>query len=143
MSQETSNLPGLSIGHVVAIRTATVDEAPWLGRCTGVGDDTLEVVWMDGGWNKQWKELKIRKGRKLVEWKDTISKDTVILYAIELTKSSRLKAVTVEYLKEEYSKLCAQIAQYANTAFGRHVYLYVGQHTHLYTVYRHLVINGH
>ena len=62
---------------------------------------------MDGGWNKQWKELKIRKGRKLVEWKDTISKDTVILCAIELTKSSRLKAATVEYLKEEYSKLCA------------------------------------
>ena len=112
MSQETSNLPGLSIGHV-AVRTATVDEAPWLGRCSGVGDDTLEVVWMDGGWNKQWKELKIRKRRKLVEWKDTISKDTVILYAIELTKSSRLKAATVEYLKEEYSKLCAQIVQYA------------------------------
>ena len=55
-----------------------------------MGDDTLEVVWMDGGWNKQWKELKIRKGRKLVEWKNTISKNTVILYAIELTKSSRL-----------------------------------------------------
>ena len=37
------------------------------------------------GWGKQWREMKIRRGRKLVDWKDTISKNTVILYAIELT----------------------------------------------------------
>ena len=50
--------------------------------------------------------MKIRRGRKLVDWKDTISKNTVIFYAIELTKTNRFKAATVEYLKEQYSKLC-------------------------------------
>ena len=91
----------------MALQTSTLDEAPWLGRCTNVEDDTLEVVWMEGSWNKPWKEMKHKQGRKLVEWRDTISKETVILYAIELTKTDHLKAATVTYLKEQYSKLCA------------------------------------
>ena len=106
LKQETSNLPGLTNGHIVAVRTSTVDEAPWLGRCIAVSDDTLEVVWLEGGWNKQWKESKIRKGRKMEEWRDIICKDSIILYAIELTKTNRLKAATIKYLKEQYSKLC-------------------------------------
>ena len=39
--------------------------------------------------------MKIRRGQKLVDWKDTISKNTVILYAIELTKTNRFKAAIV------------------------------------------------
>ena len=51
-------------------------------------DDSVEVVWLEGGWNKEWKESKIRKGRKLEEWRDTVCKESIILYAIELTKSN-------------------------------------------------------
>ena len=69
-------------------------------------DDSVEVVWLEGGWNKEWKESKIRKGRKLEEWRDTVCKESIILYAIELTKSNRLKASTIKYLKEQYSQLC-------------------------------------
>ena len=54
--QDTPNLPGLSIGHIVALQTSTLDKAPWLGRCINVEDYTLEVVWMEGSWNKPWKE---------------------------------------------------------------------------------------
>ena len=104
MQEETPNLP---VGHIVAVQTSTTEEAPWLGRCTEVGDDTLEVIWMEGGWNKPWKQMKLRQGRRLVEWRDRISKDTVILYAIDLTKTDRLRAATVTYLKEQYSKLCS------------------------------------
>lgn len=103
---ETSNLSGLAIGHIVAFRTSSLDEAPWLGRCIAVTDDSVEVVWLEGGWNKEWKESKIRKGRKLEEWRDTVCKESIILYAIELTKSNRLKTSTIKYLKEQYSQLC-------------------------------------
>ncbi len=61
-----------------------LNEAPWLGRCTGVGEGVLDVVWMEGGWRTQWKDARIRKGRKLIPRKDTISKDSTILYDIEL-----------------------------------------------------------
>ena len=42
----------------------------------------------------------MRKGRKLIPWKDTILKDSIILYAIELTKIYHLKVAVVEYLKK-------------------------------------------
>ena len=61
---------------------------------------------MAGGWTKAWRDLKIRKGRKMIDWIDTISKDTVLLYDIELTKTNRLKATTVNFFKEQYFKLC-------------------------------------
>ena len=59
---ETSNLIGLS---VIAVQT---EEAPWLGNVQ-MGDDTLGVIWMEGGWNKAM-EAQTRKG--LVEWRSRI-----------------------------------------------------------------------
>ena len=53
-------------------------------------------------------EMKCREGRRLVEWRDTVSKDSVIFYAIQLTKTDRLKTASVTYLKEQYSKLCSK-----------------------------------
>ena len=38
------------------------------------------------------------KSRKLIPWKDTISKGSIIPYA----KTNCLKVATVEYLKEQY-----------------------------------------
>ena len=108
MQERVPNLPGLGVGHIVAVQTSTTAEAPWLGKCTKVGDDTLEVIWMEGGWKKPWKQMMLRQGRGFVEWRDTVSKDTVILYDIELTKTGRLKAATVTYLKEQYSKVCSK-----------------------------------
>ena len=103
--EETANLPGFSVGHIVVVQTSTIDEAPWLGKYTEVGDDTIEVVWMKVDETSRGKEMKYRQGKRLVKWRDRVSKETVILYAIELTKNNRLKAVTVTYLKEQYSKL--------------------------------------
>ena len=53
-------------------------------------------------------EMKCREGKRLVEWRDTVSKDSVIFYAIQLTKTDRLKTASVTYLKEQYSKLCSK-----------------------------------
>ena len=89
----------------MAVRSTSIEDAPWLGKVTEVGENEVEVVWMEGGWTKPWREMNVKKGRKVVQWRDRICNETVILYAIELTKTNRLKAATVKYLKEEYSKL--------------------------------------
>ena len=46
------------------MQKSTTEEAPWLGRCTEVGDDTLGVIWMEGGWKKPRKKVKLRQGFK-------------------------------------------------------------------------------
>jgi hypothetical protein len=67
-------LPGLSIGNTVAVTTSTLNEAPWLGRCTGVGEGALDVTWMEGGGVRNERiDARMGKGRKSISWKDTIS----------------------------------------------------------------------
>ena len=56
-----------------------------------VGEDVLEVSWMEGGWNEQWKDSKIMKGERVVPWKDIIS---IILFATEL----KLKLIALRQL---------------------------------------------
>jgi hypothetical protein len=69
-----------------------------------VGEGALDVTWMEGGGVRNERiDARMGKGRKLISWKDTISKDSIILYDIEQTKTNRHK---VEYLKEQYLKLC-------------------------------------
>jgi hypothetical protein len=61
--------------------------------------DVVEVVWLEGGKDKERQEA---GGMERCH----ICKDNIILYAIALTKTNRLKAATIKYLKELYSKLC-------------------------------------
>lgn len=50
----------------MAVRSTSVDDAPWLGKVTEVGENEVEVIWMEGGWTKQWKEMNVKRGRKVV-----------------------------------------------------------------------------
>ena len=45
-------------------------------------DDSVEVVWLEGGWYMEWKES---KDKKLEEWRDSVCKESITLYTIELT----------------------------------------------------------
>ena len=94
----------------MAVRTETKEDAPWIAKVMNVGPmkDDIDVIWMDGDYNKQWKVAKmmVRRGRSRVsvEWKDMVAKASVILYGFELTNSSRLKQDTVRELKELYNE---------------------------------------
>ena len=46
----------------------------------------------------------MRRGRALVEWRDSVAKACIILYGFELTGASRLKKDTIRELKESYSQ---------------------------------------
>ena len=101
------DLADLQSGHLVALRTESLQDAPWVARVTGLEGDKVSVVWMEGDYNKQWKVAKRRVKGKLVEWTDCVDKCTIILYAFELTKTDRLKKATVDALKSLYNEFCS------------------------------------
>ena len=37
-------------------------------------EGTVDVAWLDGGYKKPWKPATRREGRRVVPWKDTVSK---------------------------------------------------------------------
>ena len=96
----------LQSGHLVALRTESLQDAPWIAQVTGVEEDKISVVWMEGGYNKQWKVAKHRVRGKLVEWTDCVEKCTIVLYAFELTNAGRLRKATVDALKSIYNECC-------------------------------------
>ena len=95
----------MAVDHLVAVRTEREEDAPWIARVIAIdpGKDKVDVIWMEGKYNGQWKVAKMRRGRALVEWRDSVAKACIILYGFELTSASRLKD-TVRELKELYSQ---------------------------------------
>ena len=104
MQPEDQSSVGVSVGQLVAVRTEREEDAPWIARVTVVypEKDAIDVIWMEGKYNGQWKVAKMRRGRVLVEWRDSVSKACIILYGFELTKASRLKKDTIRELKGYY-----------------------------------------
>ena len=106
MQPEDQSSVGIAVGQLVAVRTEREEDAPWIARVTAVdpGKDAIDVIWMEGKYSGQWKVAKMRRGRALVEWRDSVEKACIILYGFELTGASRLKEDTIRELKESYSQ---------------------------------------
>ena len=102
-----NDFTSLHSGNLVAVRTESPEDAPWIARVTGVQADTVEVVWMEGTYSKSWKVAKHVMNGKLVEWTDCIEKCTIILYDFKLTKAGRLRKTTVDALKSLYREYCS------------------------------------
>lgn len=95
------------IGTYVAVLTETEKDAPWIARVTSTCEDgSVEVVWMEGTYDGQWKVATFKKGRRLIEWKDNISHDSIIMYGVELVDGCLDKTI-VDELKDLY-KQCFQ-----------------------------------
>ena len=105
MQPEDQSSVGIAVGQLVAVRTEREEDAPWIARVTAVdpGKDAIDVIWMEGKYIGQLKLAKMRRGRALVEWRDSVAKACIILYGFELTGASRLKD-TIRELKESYSQ---------------------------------------
>ena len=89
-------------GQLVAVLTETLEEAPWLGKVERIEGGTISIVWMEGSYTSSWKPATICKRKKIVEWRDTVSVETVILSDITLTESSELTKDSVRLIKETY-----------------------------------------
>ena len=64
-------------------------------------------MWLEGSYTGVWKVVKRKDGHTLVDWIDKVSKQSVILFDFELTKTNRLRKATVQHLKAAYSQLDA------------------------------------
>ena len=92
-------------GQLVAFNVENCHLRPLIARVTDVDDDTMDVLWLDGGYNKAWKIAKKREGRAMVDWVDNVPKSSVILFDFQLTSKNRLRKATIEHLKEAYNKI--------------------------------------
>ena len=90
-------------GQLVAVLTETLEEAPWLGKVERIDGGNLSIVWMEGSYTSSWKPATIRKQKKIVEWRDTVPVETVILSDITLTENDELTKDSVRLIKDTYS----------------------------------------
>ena len=66
-------------------------------------ENEVEIVWLEGAYNKSWKGAKRRdphNKRKLIDWTDTIPKASIILFDFELTSTNHLRKKSIEHLKK-------------------------------------------
>ena len=104
--QDASDCPGLEVGHLIAVRTERVEDAPWIGRVVSIKGDKVQIAWMEGGYEMPWSICKVKVRRRMIEWRDSVAKCTIILYGIELDKAQKLKQTTIDTLKSLYSQYC-------------------------------------
>ena len=98
----------LSEGHLVAVQCENCSNEPLLARIVQVFDTNIEVVWLEGEYDKSWKvacHRDLQNPRKMVDWKDILPKSCIILFDFELTSTKHLRKATIEHLRKAYSDL--------------------------------------
>ena len=90
-------------GEIVAILTESLGDTPWLGQVEKAQGGDLSILWMEGSYSSAWKVATIRKGKKTLKWRDTVSVKTVILSGITLTENDELTKELVSFIKDTYS----------------------------------------
>ena len=98
-------MDAINKGQLVALNVENCHLRPLIAKVLEVNMETIDIVWLEGSYNKSWKVAKKRERRTLVDWVDTVPKSSVILFDFQLTKTNRLRKATIEHLKEEYTKL--------------------------------------
>ena len=88
---------------MVALLTETPEEAPWLARVKKVEGDTVRLVWLEGGYTTKWNTARIKVGRRMVDWEDTVSKSCIILSGFRFNKSSKLDINIVKLIQDTYA----------------------------------------
>ena len=98
----------LAEGHLVAVECENCSSEPLLARIVKVFHTNIEVVWLDGEYDKPWKVAHHRdpqNRQKMVDWKDILPKSCIILFDFQFTSTEHLRKATIEHLKKAYSDL--------------------------------------
>ena len=89
-------------GDLVAVVCDNCDNEPTIVRVDKVTDDGVNTVWLNGRYDKAWKIAKHRDPRnrgRMVKWRDTIPKESIIIFPFELTLTKHLRKRTIDHLK--------------------------------------------
>ena len=106
--QSGADISTLSANQLVAVQCENCELEPLIARVEGIKQDDVEIVWLEGKYNKSWKvakHLDPKNRRKKVDWKDVVPKSSIILFDFKLTASNHLRKSTVEHLKKAYLEL--------------------------------------
>ena len=98
-----SDVATLKVGHLVAVQCENCSLEPLLGKVLEIFTDVgeIEIVWLEGAYNKAWKVWKHRdpkNRRRIIDWTDRIPLSSVLLFDFELTKNNLLRKSTIEHL---------------------------------------------
>ena len=102
----------MEIGDFVAVFTEESNTEPWIAKVEKINEDLVTVRWWEGSYKTRWKASFTRdtqKNRKLIPWIDTIHKNTIILFAFELTTTGILRKSTIGHLKTVYREKRLQL----------------------------------
>lgn len=91
----------INVGSVVAVYLPKYPEFPQIGKIQSSSDATITISWYDGAFNDVWNIVKLKKG---IEWKETMNKDTILLYDLQFSRGQRLKKDAIEFLRDYYGK---------------------------------------
>ena len=94
-----SNDSVISPGSVVAVYLSKYPEFPQIGKVQSATDATITISWYDGAFNDVWTVVKLKKG---MEWKETVGKDTILLYDLQFSRGQRLKKDASDFLREYF-----------------------------------------
>ena len=87
------NTSSLQEGQLVAVYCENYTPEPVIARCMQVGDNQIDVEWLQGTYTTAWRPWKIRdpnNRRRTVIWRDSIPKESVILFDFQLTSTNHL-----------------------------------------------------
>ena len=83
---------------MVAVFNEEVLSEPWVVRVDRVTDQYVDVIWLEAEYGKSWRVAKIQdptNRRKKVDWRDTIPKNSIVLFDFQLTSTGHLRKKTV------------------------------------------------
>lgn len=107
--REVQDLAGLKIDQLLAVRSCPSSNIePWIAQLRSISDSEVGVVWMEGKYNSKWKVARRQdpeNKRKRIEWEDSVTKSSILLYDFQLTSTGHLRKKTIEHLKSVYQEL--------------------------------------
>ena len=89
-------------GMMVALNLEKYPEKPQIAKVLSITGDNVEVLWYHGTWTGPWRVHKVRKGRNMVDNKETVSRDAIKIFNFTLTPMNNLRNLVKDKLKAIY-----------------------------------------
>ncbi|KAL9958147.1 hypothetical protein ACROYT_G035120 [Oculina patagonica] len=90
-------------------QTTKVDKAEWsnrplIGKVQSIGADTVQIHWLDGSYNGNFRDSFLGSGANRHSWTEDITKNQIIMIGVQFTNSRRLQE-DIEELRARYQMI--------------------------------------
>lgn len=102
---EPVNLDELSVGIYVAVDKAEWSNRPLIGKVHSIGDDFVNINWLDGSYNGTFRDSYVGSGANRRPWSENIDKRQIVMIDVQFTNSRRIRKEDIDELKARYEML--------------------------------------